>query len=191
MVHAFDDSQPAASAHRRTAARVFGRSASAPGGHSRIVEISTRDQRCVAASTRTTGRGVWPRRSPRTRRCAEARLDRRISALLRPTGARAQHRFSSNQARRAPPGVHERKWTRLRRPPRPRARVRADCAETRGLCFLQRLKSVVHLRINLWKPVNYCCFRYRSGCAHHSCRRMVHSSCITLLSWLDLLEWGC
>ena len=177
MVHAFDDSQPAASAHRRTAARVFGRSASAPGGHSRIVETSTRDQRCVAASTRTTGRGVWPRRSPRTRRCAEARLDRRISALLRHTRARAQHRFSSNQARRAPPGVHERKWTRLRRPPRPRARVRADCAETRGLCFLQRLKSLANMKLTLKLTFGAACARVRcpqdftSFPAHSSSRR--------------------
>ena len=154
MVHAFDDSQPAASARRRTAARAFGNGASVPGGHSRIVKKSTRDQRCVAASARTTGRSIWPRRSPRTRRCAEARLDRRISALLRPTGARAQHRFSSNQARRAPPGVHERKWTRLRRPPRPRARVRADCAETRGLCFLQRLMRYRHNSLSQFLPVD-------------------------------------
>ena len=45
MVYAFDDSQPAASAHRRTAARVFGRSVSAPGGHSRAAGISTKHQK--------------------------------------------------------------------------------------------------------------------------------------------------
>ena len=45
IVYAFDDSQPAASAHRRTAARVFGRSVSAPGGHSRATGISTKHQK--------------------------------------------------------------------------------------------------------------------------------------------------
>ena len=129
MVYAFADSQPAASARRRTAARAFGNGASVPGGHSRIVKKSTRDQRCVAAPTRTIGRGVWPRKSPRTRRCAEARLDRRIPALSRPTRARAQYRFPSNQARRAPPGVPSGRQAPGRGPPWPRARSRTRCAE--------------------------------------------------------------
>jgi len=63
MVYAFDDSQPAASAHRRTAARVFGRSASAPGGHSRVAQKSTSDKRCVAPSTRTIMASFQPQKS--------------------------------------------------------------------------------------------------------------------------------
>ena len=54
MVYAFDGSQPAASAHRRTAARVFGQSASAPDRHSRVTQKSTNHKECVAPSTGTT-----------------------------------------------------------------------------------------------------------------------------------------
>ena len=72
MVYAFDDSQPAASAHRRTAVRVFGQSASAPGGHSRVVRKSARDQRCVAPSTRTMISIVRLQERPRIHRFAAA-----------------------------------------------------------------------------------------------------------------------
>ena len=98
MVHAFDDSQPAASAHRRTAARVFGRSVSTPGGHSRVAQKSTSHKRCVAPSTRTTMTSFQPRKNEFRTRCAGARLGRPISALFGPTRARA------NSALRAPEG---------------------------------------------------------------------------------------
>ena len=76
MVYAFDGSQPAASAHRRTAARAFGRSVSAPRGHSRVVEFSTRHQERVTPSTRTIVRSIWLKKSPKARRCAAAWRDR-------------------------------------------------------------------------------------------------------------------
>ena len=76
MVFASDDSQFATSAHRRPAARAFGRSVSAPRGHSRVVEFSTRHQERVTPSTRTIVRSIWLKKSPKARRCAAAWRDR-------------------------------------------------------------------------------------------------------------------
>ena len=91
MLHAFDDVQPATSAHNRTAVRVLGDCAPAPGGHSRVVKSSTRDQRSVAPSTRTIMASLWLQERPRTRRTAAAWLDRRMTAFwAHAVGARAR-----------------------------------------------------------------------------------------------------
>jgi hypothetical protein len=75
-MYAFDDSQSATSAHRRTAARAFGRSVSAPRGHSRVAKFSTRHQERVTPSTRTIMRSIWLEKSSKARRCAAAWRDR-------------------------------------------------------------------------------------------------------------------
>ena len=58
-VYAFDDSQPVANDRNTTAVRVFGRSVSAPGGHSRVVEVrhDTKDpsHHRLAPSRRASG----------------------------------------------------------------------------------------------------------------------------------------
>jgi hypothetical protein len=74
--HAFDNSQPVASDSDRTAPRVLALGVSAPGGYSRVVEVSTRRQRSVAPSTRTITASLWLRARPRIRRCAAAWLHR-------------------------------------------------------------------------------------------------------------------
>ena len=74
--HAFDNSQPVASDRDHTALPVRALGVSAPGGHSRVVEVSTRHQRFVAPSTRTINARLWLRARPTARRCAAAWLHR-------------------------------------------------------------------------------------------------------------------
>ena len=74
--HAFHNVQPVASDRDHTALPVRALGVSAPGGRSRVVEVSTRHQRSVAPSTRTINARLWSRARPTTRRCAAAWLHR-------------------------------------------------------------------------------------------------------------------
>ena len=76
MFYAFDNAQPVASDSDRTAPPVLALGVSAPGGHSRVVEFSTRHQERVTPSTRTIVRSIWLKKSPKARRCAAAWRDR-------------------------------------------------------------------------------------------------------------------